>query len=258
MKYKILNTNLKGGDVPKINISTSNMDLKQTMNAIGPLYFNLDKNPIKGPSNSYYEYDYTYSQEVTKFLIDNNLNLTPDGELGIIDKRKKTYENRIIIVNGQEIPYYLGKSHINIKFFGRIKFLFQYVLIENSLTDSTKKIITPIKKEDDIIEFIDGLFNISDEFQELISINQRLENPIDKYIFINRFYELLEIITWEASLINYNTISDYKKTEFVFTQIPLENTTNVKKLETLVKSNDFKGLIDYYMNSKNGFQVKIF
>ncbi len=259
MKYKIFNKNLTGGDVPKINVPIEGLDTKQIMNVKGPLYFNLDKNPIKSPSNSYYQYDYEYTPEVTQFLIDHNLNLNPDGPLGTMVETTNLYPNRIIRVNGQEFPYYLGKSHTNRKFFGRIKSLFQYIFVQTSQTDPTQKILIPIKKEDDIIEFIEGLFNISDEFQQLIQLNQRLENPIDKYIFANKFYELLEIITWQVPLIDLNIVSKYKTGELVFAHIPVEERTlNNGKLENLIKTNDFKGLIDYYMNKKNTFQVKFF
>jgi hypothetical protein len=259
MKYKIFNKKLIGGDVPKINVPIEGLDTKQIMNVKGPLYFNLDKNPIKTQSNSYYQYDYEYIPEVTQFLIDNNLNLNPDGPLGTMVETRNLYSNRIIRVNRQEFPYYLGKSHTNRKFFGRIKFLFQYISVQTSQTDPTQKILIPIKKEDDIIGFIEGLFNISDEFQQLIQLNQRLENPIDKYIFANKFYELLEIITWQVPSIDLNLVSKYKTGEIVFGQIPVEERTSSSgKLENLIKTNDFKGLIDYYMGSKNNFQVKFF
>ncbi len=259
MKYKIFNNKITGGDIPKFNIPIEGLESKQLMNAKGPLYFNLNKNPIKALNNSYYQYDYTYEPDSTLYQIDSNLNLNPSVQTSTILQSDNLYANRIINVNDLEIPYYLGKSHTNRKFFGRIKFLFQYVHVITSESDPTQKRIIPIKKEDDIIGLIEGMFNISDEFQQLIQINQRLENPIDKYIFINKFYELLEIITWKMPIIDLKFISKIKIGSISFKNIPIETkTTSSGKLVDIIKKNNFKSLIDYYMKGKDGFQVKFY
>ena len=42
------------------------------------------------------------------------------------------------------------------------------------------------------------MFNISNQpalLDELIGINMKLDNPIDKFIFVNKFYQLLDILS---------------------------------------------------------------
>ena len=175
MKYKIIN--FHGGKIPQINDIDTKSQV-ELMNKIGPLYFNYYKNPIKDISNNYYEYDFNYNPDSIQLLIDSNLNLNPilgnnsellSDKIPIIDDKY-----RVIKVNGREIPYYYGLFHNHKKIFANIKFLFQYVSVVESKNDPLKKDIFIIKQEKDIIKFIDGLFNISNELKVLIGINQRL------------------------------------------------------------------------------------
>ena len=246
--------NLHGGKIPQINDidTTSPVEL---MNKIGPLYFNYDKNPIRDISNNYYKYDFNYNPDSIQFLIDSDLNLNPilgnnsellSNEIPLIDDKY-----RVIKVNGREIPYYYGLFHYHTKIFANIKFLFQYVSVVESKNDPTKKDIIIIKQEKDIIKFINGLFNISNELRVLIGINQRLQNIIDKYIFIGKFYEFLEIITYEPHTIN----NDIDLLSIEFTNIKEEdNTTNKPNLNYLINKYDIKGLAEYYYKKNKPIQ----
>ena len=52
---------------------------------------------------------------------------------------------RVIKVNEQEFPYYLGKFHKNRKMFGKLKFLFQVIGCATSKQDIDKNVYFPIK-----------------------------------------------------------------------------------------------------------------
>ncbi len=292
MKYKICNNhnnnNLVGGTVPKINStkSTVSKDLSdknnkiEHMNISGPLYFNLEKNPIvSDPDNiSFYEYNYEFPRDNPMYLIDSNLNLNKRANL-VSEfekqiKRKKAEQskirtrllkntteinsrfkpvNRIIIVNGLNIPYYLGKFHTDKRLFGRLKLLFELYVKSNF--DSTNYV--EYKSKTKAISLIDSLFVIGLDAQrkyELININKKLENPIDKYIFISKFYELIEILTWECPI---NSISSTEPIQFV--NIPVEERTKKNsELQNIIKKEDFTGLIKYYNNKTNNYQIKFF
>ena len=77
MKYFISNDKEQsGGIIPHItNQQVNPLDKKEFMNVHAPLYFNLDKKPLKDSSNSYYNYDFDYGENPTSMQIDNNLNI---------------------------------------------------------------------------------------------------------------------------------------------------------------------------------------
>ncbi len=251
MKYLITNNNIKyGGDIPKINIPVSvGTTGANLMNMTGPLYFNLEKNPVTDSSNNMYDYNFVYRPESNILQIDNNLNLNPLAtrfqDLNLSTNQQIDKTNRIINVNGKLIPYYLGKIHTNKNFFGRIKFLFQYLTVKK--TNSETEYIV-YQKESDIIDLINGLFVISDDEQNLISYSKKLDNPIDKYIFINRFYELLQIVNFESELIDLTVRP-------VFHSIGTINTS--EQIKKFIIEDNFTGLIRFYMKSGVGYDNKV-
>ncbi len=258
MKYKITNRNImSGGEIPKINIpfteGLSKTERTNQMNITGPLYFNLNKNPIISEDDTIYNYDFAYKPDSNVLKMDNNLNLNPTtnniGDIQSIEPIDPT--NKLIFLNNIEIPYYLGKIHTNKTFFGNIKFLFQYVQINQEESDPKKRVII-LQQEDDVIKFINSLFNISDEGRFLIGINQRLENPIDKFIFINKFYELLDMITWFPPDISEENIRTPG-----FVSIPT-STNNIPKdkLKQILQDNNIIELIKFYSNSKSNYTVQ--
>ncbi len=286
-KYRIINNNLFGGTVPKINPTKSTVvkDLSdknnkiEFMNISGPLYFNLERNPIVQDQDniSFYEYNYTYPQDNLTYLIDNNLNLNKRPKLiSEYEKqqKKKKFEqskkrtrhqiittidsvfkdnNRVIQINGQDIPYYLGKFHNDKKLFGRLKLLFQLYVKK----DFNSENYVEYKQENKVLDLINSLFIIAQDEQrnyELININKKLENPIDKYIFISKFYELLEILTWECPITSIESMSS-----ILFINISVElRTKKNSELQNIIQKEDFSGLIRYYNNSSNGYEVKFF
>jgi hypothetical protein len=258
MKYKIINKNkMSGGKIPKINIpfteGLSKTERTNQMNITGPLYFNLNKNPIISEDDTIYNYDFAYKPDSNVLQMDNNLNLNPTtnniGDIQSIEPIDPT--NKLIFLNNLEIPYYLGKIHTNKTFFGNIKFLFQYVQINQEESDPQKRVIT-LQQEDDVIKFINSLFNISDEGRFLIGINQRLENQIDKFIFINKFYELLDMITWQPPDISEENIRTFR-----FVSIPT-CTINIpkEKLKKILQDDNIIELIKLYSNSKSNYTVQ--
>jgi hypothetical protein len=252
MKYKLVNDNLKGGAIPIIlGITTNKTDKIDYINNSAPLYFNLGKNPIVNSNNNLYKYDYTYKPDSQVLRIDTDLNLRYAGRYDALPPPvpNRTYVPskddifRVIQVNGIDIPYYYGKIHTNKELFGKIKLLFQYIDWKTE-QDGTKTKIAVIKKEDDIIDLIDSMFIISDELNVLVSLSKSLNNIIDKYIFINKFYELLEIITWTPPP-DY-TIEQVSRPEFNFRNIPTvpieKKRRNYKSLQTIINKGDFAQL----------------
>ncbi len=254
MKYLISNINIMdGGDVPKINaVIPDDVSEIEKMNILGPLYFNSAKNPIS-TNSSIYNYDFEYKPDSTVLSIDNNLNLNQTAYIfqDLVQPEPISPINRIIHVNGLYVPYHLGKTHVNKRFFGKIKFLFQYLQIKTNESDPNIREIIMIKKEDDIINLINSLFNISDEDKILIGLSQRLANPIDKFIFINKFYELIDMITWVPPSI---TISEQDLP--TFQNILIVDKGFSKKLPDYIKENNYYEIIKLYMNTQNDYQVK--
>ncbi len=252
MKYRVAN-NIKGGFIPKINTEMPK-NKRDQMNVLAPLYFNTNKDPIISEDNTMYNYGFNYLPSSRVLQIDKNLdlNLTSKNLAHIVSNPAQD-SNRVLIVNGMEIPYYLGKFHNRKKLFGRIKSLFEYVKIEIVEGQVVK---TPIWMERDVIDLINSMFNISDTSQDLIGINQRLENPIDKYIFINKFYEFLEMITWRPGLIE--EISEEFLNNPTFRNIKIVNTND--QIKKFITENNIIGLINYYKqkNSKVEFNTKVY
>jgi hypothetical protein len=238
MKYKLINDNLKnfkGGTIPKIVDTQINISNKlDYINKTAPLYFNLDKNPIISSNDNLFTYDYEYKPESQVLKMDSVFNLRHDGTSygqlvipTLSEYSDNSYIYRNIRVNDLIIPYYLGKIHNQKSLFGRIKLLFQYYF--NKIT---------IKKEENAINLIDKLFVISEE-NILIGISKTLNNVVDKYIFINKFYEFLEMITWTPPTLNIETLTH---PDFKFENIPNGIAKNKKILQTNIKEKKFYDL----------------
>ncbi len=252
MKYKIINSNLSGGKIPEIlGVDLNPVNKTDYMNKKAPFYFNLDKNPVVSSNNNLYSYDFVYKPESQVLQIDNNLDLRLTGRFDALvpPVPSPTYVpsrediHRIILVNGLEIPYFYGLIHNNKELFGKIKLLFQYIDWEIQ-PDGSKRKITVIKNESDIINFIDSMFIISDELNVLVSLSKSLNNIIDKYIFINKFYEFLEMVTWTPS-IDYS-IADVTDPAFNFTNIPTvpadKKKRDYKQMQKIINEGNFSQL----------------
>ncbi len=286
-KYKIVNKRLTGGKIPEIinmNIqttssqSTSNQidynpqdETKNNLIKYGPLYFN-NRFRINDNSGNQYKYDFGYDPN-NYLIIDNNLELT------IVESNKKTQPNldtgpdlydinRIIIINGLEIPYYLGQLHNKKDIFGKLRLLFEYKINNPLNTDPNRYDFIIFKQEKDIIEFLDSLFTYDVLSGDLLTYSYRLNNQIDKYIFINKFYELLEMILInpddfvvnEEELTNRNFSNiedkDLKNLNFVNIKVVEDKNFNNKFRDTDFNSYDFTKLINNYMNQKEEFEIK--
>jgi hypothetical protein len=211
VKYHIINNNQDGGRIPKINNVVKIQNPRIDLNIDGPLYFNVEELPLISPDGHYYNYDrMNFAEKNSRYIIDSNLDLVLESGIDLdfekINSDKEidplTYD-KIITVNGLEIPLFIMKIiDSDITSFGYIKKFFE---LKNITTNQTTGITTVdiIKQDKDIIDLINGMFNISSrpaDLDELIDINMKLENPVDKWIFVNKFYQLLDIITYKPTI----------------------------------------------------------
>jgi hypothetical protein len=244
MKYKMINDNLTGGKIPKILDATIDKNDKvDYINKSAPLYFNLNKNPIVSTNNNLYSYDFDYKPDSQVFRIDSNLDLVNAGRFDSlvqptqVDAYTPSDDDkyRVINVNGEQIPYYLGKIH-NKKEFGKLKLLYQYIAWTMNPDDFSNIKLGVLKSETDIINLIESMFLISDDLNMLVGLSKSLNNIVDKYIFISKFYELLEIITWTPPTY---TIEEAKRAEFSFINVPNGTSRDNKTLQKNINEENY-------------------
>ncbi len=247
MKYKMINDNLKGGTIPKIlDIPIDSENKIDYINKSAPLYFNINKNPIVSSNNNLYSYDFDYKPDSQVLRIDSNLDLVDAGRFDSlveptqVDAYVPSEDDkyRVINVNGEEIPYYLGKIH-NKNDFGKLKLLYQYIIWNMDPVDFSKIKVGILQEESDIINLIESMFVISDDLNVLVGLSKSLNNIIDKYIFINKFYELLEIITW---IPRTYTIEEVKSADFNFQNIPNGSSRDNRTLQKIINDENFSQL----------------
>ncbi len=245
MKFKVINDNLKGGTIPKISdVPIDSKNKIDYMNKSAPLYFNINKNPIVSSNNNLYSYDFDYKPDSQVLRIDSNLDLVDAGRFDSLVEPTQVDayipsdddKYRVINVNGEQIPYYLGKIHNKKELFGKLKLLYQYIGWKTDLVDFSKVKLGVLKSETDIINLIESMFLISDDLNVLVGLSKSLNNIVDKYIFINKFYELLEIITW---IPRTYTIEEAKRAEFSFVNIPNGTTRDNRNLQKNINNENY-------------------
>ncbi len=208
VKYQIINNNQEGGRVPNIINVVKTGELRRDINIDGPLYFNVEKLPIMSADGIYYKYNFDYTGKNSRYIIDSNLNLNLETEIEI-DIRKINSDsiidediyNKFITVNGIKIPLLTMRIiDTTITDFGYIKKFFE---LKNIMIVGAREEVKIIKQEKDVMDLINGMFNISNQpanLDNLIGLNMKLENPIDKFIFVNKFYQLLDILTYTPDI----------------------------------------------------------
>ena len=78
------------------------------MNQIGPLYFNLDKNPVVDNQNNLYKYNFRYGPDKPSLLIDSNLNLNIKWS---VKTNKIIEEEKVKLISTKWYMSYLLNMH---------------------------------------------------------------------------------------------------------------------------------------------------